>query len=449
MNCAECKELLVGYVEGLLEASEKQAIEQHLKDCQQCREEIEQLNGLHQRLIANGDAMSRSDLEEQVMNGIIREQKKRLSAAEKAGRALALRRLFIKSPISKLAAAAIIVVAAFVVVGPFFSPPPAFAKIVEPLLKARTAIFKMIVEADGQEPKGAIEGMFMDPGRMRMTFKFDQMPGEMVQIWDYEKGKLLTLTPNENKALVMEMENRPQTARMEEINLFAEIRELILRARRDQDESVKYLGKKQLDGVTAFCYRIEYPNREMTVWAHHKTLLPVQVEFSIPAVIGAGGAVVMTDIEFNVDLDEELFSTEPPEGYTLKTMAMDASLPTEADLVEGLRIWTGLTKGQYPAALNVKALAEDMGRLLPQVKKEQGDVGPSDEQLQKLTTATRGMMFPAQLDPESDWRYAGKDVEFGDAETPIFWYRPKDSATYRVIYGDLSVKDLAPQDLPE
>jgi hypothetical protein len=269
MNCAEYKELLVGYVEGLLEASEKQAIEQHLKDCQKCREEIEQLKGLQQRLVANGDAVGRTDLQEQVMNGIIREQKQRLLATEKASKGLAVRKLLMKSPISKLAAAAIIIVAAFVVVGPLFSSPPAFAKIVEPLLKARTAIFKMILKTEGQGPKGAVEGMFMDPGRMRITYKFEKMPGGFVQIWDYENGLALVLEPNVKKAFVLEMQNLPQAAKMEEINLFAEIRELIRRARENEDESVKYLGKKELDGVTTFCYRVTHPKREMTIWADH------------------------------------------------------------------------------------------------------------------------------------------------------------------------------------
>ncbi len=45
-------------------------------------------------------------------------------------------------------------------------------------------------------------------------------------------------------------------------------------------------------------------------------------------------------------------------------------------------------------------------------------------------------------------RYAGKNVELGDAETAIFWYRPKDSETYKVIYGDLSIEDVAEEDLP-
>ena len=37
--------------------------------------------------------------------------------------------------------------------------------------------------------------------------------------------------------------------------------------------------------------------------------------------------------------------------------------------------------------------------------------------------------------------YAGKGVSLGAADTPIFWYRPKDAKTYRVIYADLSVRD--------
>jgi hypothetical protein len=47
------------------------------------------------------------------------------------------------------------------------------------------------------------------------------------------------------------------------------------------------------------------------------------------------------------------------------------------------------------------------------------------------------------------WRYAGQNVPFGDATTPIFWYQPEGSATYRVIYADLSILDVAPEDLPK
>lgn len=48
----------------------------------------------------------------------------------------------------------------------------------------------------------------------------------------------------------------------------------------------------------------------------------------------------------------------------------------------------------------------------------------------------------------SVFHYAGKGVAKGQAETPVLWYRPKDSTTYRVIDADLTVRDVAEADLP-
>jgi hypothetical protein len=67
----------------------------------------------------------------------------------------------------------------------------------------------------------------------------------------------------------------------------------------------------------------------------------------------------------------------------------------------------------------------------------------------EATQMYRGIMFMTQLPAESNWRYAGENVKYGDAQTPIFWYQPSGSATYRVIYGDLSVRDVAPENLPK
>ena len=40
-----------------------------------------------------------------------------------------------------------------------------------------------------------------------------------------------------------------------------------------------------------------------------------------------------------------------------------------------------------------------------------------------------------------------KGVKLGDTDKPIFWYRPEDSPTYRVIYADLSVLDVTAETL--
>ena len=49
---------------------------------------------------------------------------------------------------------------------------------------------------------------------------------------------------------------------------------------------------------------------------------------------------------------------------------------------------------------------------------------------------------------KGSWKYVGKGVKLGDKERIVCWYRPQRSSSYRVVYGDLSVKDMAAENLP-
>jgi hypothetical protein len=65
-------------------------------------------------------------------------------------------------------------------------------------------------------------------------------------------------------------------------------------------------------------------------------------------------------------------------------------------------------------------------------------------------TFVRGLTFLQVVAANGcDWHYAGRGVKLGDSEKAVFWYQPKDSNIYRVIYGDLSVEDVLPEDLPK
>jgi len=135
MNCEESKELLVAYFEGLLEDSEQQAVEEHLKDCSACQAELQELKGLHDRLVTNGKAVAQSNLEKDVMNQLIREQNVRLKAASRATDALKIRRTIMRSPVIKIAAAAVIIIAVLIGINPFSST-ITFADVVKPLRPA-------------------------------------------------------------------------------------------------------------------------------------------------------------------------------------------------------------------------------------------------------------------------------------------------------------------------
>ena len=57
-------------------------------------------------------------------------------------------------------------------------------------------------------------------------------------------------------------------------------------------------------------------------------------------------------------------------------------------------------------------------------------------------------VFITQQIAEGSWKYLGTGVKLGDKDRMVCWYRPKGSRTYRVVHGDLSIKDVEPEDLP-
>ena len=49
---------------------------------------------------------------------------------------------------------------------------------------------------------------------------------------------------------------------------------------------------------------------------------------------------------------------------------------------------------------------------------------------------------------KDDYEYLGKGKTRADTEAVIFWYKTKDGS-YRAVYGDLSAKAVALDDLPK
>ena len=77
---------------------------------------------------------------------------------------------------------------------------------------------------------------------------------------------------------------------------------------------------------------------------------------------------------------------------------------------------------------------------------------PTEQQIQalseKLERATRYVDVLEVFRGAKNLRYVGEGAKLGDSESPVLWWQPKSADTYRVVYGDLSVKDVAPEDLP-
>jgi hypothetical protein len=281
-----------------------------------------------------------------------------------------------------------------------------------------------------------------------------------IEIVDLQQSKVLTLNPEKKTATVIEIKNMTDEQKRE-ADMFGEFRRLIQQAQQMGDESVEFLGKATIDGRSAIGYRVLEPGVDITVWASAETLLPIRLRYSRQM---ERMEYIISDIAYDVELDESLFSLEVPEGYTVHTVQMDVSEPKEEELLETLRMWMDAfgdipedmdikkVGGKFPAALDITVAVGIMEFDATKAGFKKG-MNPFDPKFQKyherFDKAKRGIEFVHTLPDSSDWHYAGKDVILGDAGTAIFWYRPEGSPTYRVIYGDLSVKDVAPENVPK
>jgi len=432
MNCTECKELLVAYVEGLLDDSQKQTLAEHLKNCPACQAEADELTGLQERLVRNGKTVAQSDLENGVMNQIVREQNIRLKAAAKATEALKTRRILMKSPMTKIAAAAVILIAVVLIgINPFGSS-VTWAQVIEPILNAKIVIFDMIL---GTDDTGVVSHEIVIGSRMRKTMS--NMPN-MTMIIDTDNAKLLGLDNDAKTAVYVDITGDLGDRHRSYIKF---VRQIIHQL---QDGQVEELGEQTIDGQKAILFVGKGQNEEVRIWADPETAHPIRIE----AQIGQEFSFTMKNFEFNAAIDESLVSMNVPEGFTLQKTDIALGNASEEDFVESLRIWAEIIgDGTFPAVIGSQSAMSDMPTLVQkvdamQITEEQGtQIGMS---------FARGLMFHQMMENQGgQWHYAGAGVKLGDASKPIFWYQPQNATTYRVIYGDLSVKDVAAENLPK
>ena len=437
MNCAECKEILVAYLEGLLAEPQKHAVTEHLKDCHSCQAEVKQLTNLRERLVSNGRTVAQSDLENEVMNQIVREQNVRLKAANKAGAGLKLRRLIMRSSVTRVAVAAAVLVVAALGVHYMMAPSITFADVVKPLLNARTLILDVIVNMDGPAVDEETDPVMHDiivGSRVRRVISTQ---GHIVNIFDTESAKLLTLHTTGKIAVYSDIQGLVQDITQ---NYVVFLLDIITNLQNNPDFEVEELGEKEIDGQKV----VGFLARGLTIWADAESALPVRIEAQEPQF-----SVVYKNFQFNIPVEElePLVSMDVPDGYRLvesQKREFDMRTPTEQDLVECLRIWAEvLLDGNFPETIGMTTLT----KILPQAEAKLTEwIASAEEGTQKGMALGKGMLFHMGL---KDRHYAGNGVKLGEADKAIFWYLPEGAETYRVIYGDLSVKDVAPENLPK
>jgi outer membrane lipoprotein-sorting protein len=524
-NCELWAEPISLLAAGCLSTDEERDVRRHFETCPDCRERFGQLTQLcgalaEARLPVN---VAEIAIVERVMSAVASEESRRplvRTQAEMIQPSLLTRsldnwRCIMRSPVSRIAAAAILVLA-ITGVALFFPGSGAtfaFDDFAARILEAKTVKCKMIIETKGP-PARTITSEMMTLGgtRMRQVAELPDMP-KFVMIEDFSQGKSLTLVPASKTATLITSAKNGKDKTPESGGLFTLFRLFQLVKEKPGAVEHESLGEKEIDGRKVVGFHVSSQPHDLILWGDPKTGLPVRIEMTS----GMEGSVKTTfsDFVFNVDTDESLFSLEPPAGYTVRNAKTDHSPEEEKVLIEMFREYSELFDGAFPDSLDFLTTATIAGKkagLRMSTQKMWEDLAPgkgkpNEEQMRKVEvlmlkltegkpnkeqikeiaeqmkeyveTQTRktaeggevqaqeteevrqarfheiqqrvqsGLNFVYRLSPNADAHYVGKGVSFGAADTPIFWYRPKDSKNYRVIYADLSARDAdTPPNVP-
>ena len=287
------------------------------------------------------------------------------------------------------------------------------------------------------------QSYYLAPGKTR------DETDRSVDILDTEAGTRVVLTPDEKQAVVVNYINRrkkPHKPRL--MDIFEQMEDLLAQTRDAKQGEFKQLGEKEIDGRHAIGFSYDSPMQSLTLWGDPATGLPVLVE-----IVWNGSpknVVTMSHFELNETLDPALFDTTPPADYKVQTFDVDMSKPTEAALIDALRLTADLNDGvfadQLEGGLVIKqAMSDEQALGLGRKQASGNETDKSKETAPDVTarsiTVARGVGFALELRDSADAHYAGKGVKHGEPDRPIFWYKPESAKTYRVIYADLTVKD--------
>jgi hypothetical protein len=416
----------------------------------------------------NSSARTTEQLDEKILNAALsaREEYKRTQSAQTQPK---IWRIAMHSKLTKLAAAALIALAAIIGINQFAGGSITFADVIKPILNARTVVLDYVI---GEGPDALEMHDIVIGSRIRRTMSIDK-----TKILDSRVRSALSNMDNMDTTMILDLEDArmltlislgvTKIASYNDIQGFQEvnrgqldsIRNIVSKVKDDPDTDIQDLGEKEINGQKAVGFYVKGPNVDLTIWANKKTSLPIRMEFTE----GKTSTVVIKNIEFDVPLEESLVSMEVPAGYTLKDNFIHINkdtapdnLPeeqlvsnaTEEDLVESLRIWAEIIlDGAFPDAIGTDHFikqAAPLGYKMASLRL------PVSEGEQLIFTFSKGTIFLQELELfGGKWGYAGKGVKLGDADKIILWYQPQGSNTYRAIYGDLRVAEVAEEDLPK
>ena len=219
------------------------------------------------------------------------------------------------------------------------------------------------------------------------------------------------------------------------------------------------LGRNTIDGITVEGIEVTDPAMiagmfdtiVARLWCDVKTDLPVLMTMKGSA---SDGDVVLdmtlSDFNWDVKIDPAELVPDIPADYDLLVETEIGGGKGNEDLVGVLEFFSEMADGRYPSSLTGMTVVNEFVQVL---RAKFAGQEPGEEQMKEVMgkvvkLQTVGMTYSTMVQDGNEPAYYGDKVTSEFPHAVLMRWKMSDN-TYRVIFGDLSIKDVTPAKLTE
>jgi len=410
------------------------------------------------------DRKHRNELKKQLLNAFPRHR------LQPAVQTVGVWRTIMRSRTSRLAAAAVIILAAFLAL-PIFDRTSGivWAEVVKRLEEIKSGTYTITADIKGMPltPEDYVTHIIQD-----VTLSYEQNAVRIdasVQVPNgtrksriyllFEDGALTSLMLDQKKYIEVTIGEDQMKKMSEENGDPATILKAML------EHECTELGRQRIDGVWAWGIEVSDPKLgtkmgrlisgamfdETTVqlWVDEKRELPIRLIATGSSKDGKTSMKAVYDnFQWNTEIDPALLKPEIPDDFELLAQGQWEAGQEAEEIIDVLRLFLEYADGRYPTNLKTMTVAK---AIAPALKKKfpPGSPEPSKELVARLIKIDRiGMMYTTLEKGGKDPAYYGDKVSTATPEAVLFRWKTGENS-YRVVFGDLSTRDVMAEELAE
>lgn len=180
-----------------------------------------------------------------------------------------------------------------------------FAQVIEPIRQAQSLSYTETTQVEGRAAGVRHHAMQFELGRSRRSVEGGRIT---ITQWQPEFGMLILDPTTKTAKIIKSTAGLLRAASTPVRGIIEEVRDFEVGEETD-------LGTKQIDGREAVGFRLIYGRRDYNIWADARTGAPVRIECEYTLRDGRKLQTTITNIELDVQFDDNLFSLDTPEGY--------------------------------------------------------------------------------------------------------------------------------------